>query len=169
MQPLDDEYNLLEILEATQEELMKLTEERERIERRANKLQNDIVHLAALCRVEVEDPIKQLGLTDAIRWIFAREEKPLSVQQIADVLEQAYDVSGYKNLPANVHTIVGRLVKAGDIKQVGYISPGIRKIGEDREKYVWAGGLPPPPPRRLNAAPKRVASVTAAGTPPRQP
>jgi len=167
MQPID-EYKLLDVLEAAQEELVKLTQEREKIDWRINKLQNDIVHLAALCRVEVEDPIKQLGLTDAIRWIFARDDNPLSTQQVADVLEQSYDVSGYKNLSANVHTIVRRLVKAGDIKQVGYISSGLRKIGEDREKYIWAGGLPPPPPRRLSDAPKRVASLTAAGTPPKQ-
>src|SRR5258707_2253657 len=100
MQPVD-EYNLREVLEATQEELVKLTQDREGIDRRIIKLQSDVLHLAALCRVEVEDPIKQLGLTDAIRWIFSRDEKPFSVQQIADVLEQSYDVSGYKNLPAN--------------------------------------------------------------------
>lgn len=168
MQPID-EYKLLEVLEAAQEELVKLTQERERIDWRINKLQNDIVHLAALCRVEVEDPIKQLGLTDAIRWIFARDDKPLGTQQVADVLEQSYDVSGYKNLAANVHTIVRRLVKAGDIKLSNIAVPlTLRKVGEDREKYVWAGGLPPPPPRRLSAAPKRVKDLTSAPSPPRQ-
>jgi len=155
MQPVD-EYKLRNVLEAAQEELVNLTQERERLDWRINKLQNDIVHLAALCRVEVEDPIKQLGLTDAIRWIFARDSKPLSTQLIVDALVQSYDVSGYKNLPANVHTIVRRLAKAGDIKRFAAVPIGLGKVGEDREKYVWAGGLPPPPPRRLDAAPKPI-------------
>jgi hypothetical protein len=152
LEPLD-EYKLSEVLEATQVELVKLTEERERIERRMNKLQNDIVHLAALCRVEVEDPIKQLGLTDAVRYIFSREARPLDKPEVVAILEQSYDVSGYKNLLANVHTIVRRLIKSGEIKRFPEIPRTPGKIGEDKGKYVWSGrSLSPPPPSRLSAA-----------------
>jgi hypothetical protein len=151
--PLDalDEYNLRETLEATQEELIKLMKERELMDWRINKLQNDIVHLAALCRVEVEDPIRQLGLTDAVRWIFAKDRgKSLSVRQVVDELQKSWsDASTYKNLPANVHTVVRRLRKAGDIKPAElpmYPAP-LGKIGADEDKYIWGGGLPPLPPR----------------------
>ncbi|HEV3419533.1 MAG TPA: hypothetical protein VG075_04460 [Candidatus Acidoferrum sp.] len=155
MQPID-EYNLLNTLEAAQEELLKLTDDREKIERRMNQLQNDIVHLAALCRKEVEDPIKQLGLTDAIRYIFSRENRPLDKQQVAAILEKSYDVDAYKNLLANVHTIVRRLVKSGEVKLVhddSSLAIGAT-IGE-KEKYTWSGRIlppPPPSPNRISAA-----------------
>src|SRR5260370_41433892 len=100
--PNRDEYNLMDTLEAAQDELVKLLREHESIEWRINKLQNDIVHLAALCRVEIEDPIKQLGLTDAVRYILGREKKPLTIQEIVEALSKSsYDVSGYKNISAN--------------------------------------------------------------------
>jgi len=139
-----DEYKLGEVLDDAQEELEKLTTERQRIDRRIAKLQGDIVHLSALCGVEVEDPIKQLGLTDAIRYIFGREERALSRQQVVEILEHSYDVSSYKNLAANVHTIVRRLLKSGQIKPV--LNALLGKIG-DPETYVWAkNSMPPPPP-----------------------
>ena len=65
--PWNDEYKLMDTLEATQDELVDLIRQRESIEYQINKLQNDITHLAALCRVDVEDPIQQLGLTDVIQ------------------------------------------------------------------------------------------------------
>lgn len=138
-----DEYKLADALDAAQEELEKLTIERQRIDRRIAKLQGDIVHLSALCGVEVEDPIKQLGLTDAIRYIFGREERALSRQQVVEILEQSYDVSSYKNLAANVHTIVRRLLKSGQIKPV--LNALLGKIG-DTETYIWTNGMTPPPP-----------------------
>jgi hypothetical protein len=155
--PLDvlDEYKLREILEATQEELVKLLKEREHMDWRINKLQNDIVHLAALCGVEVEDPIRQLGLTDAVRWIFAvNKDKSLSVRQVVNELEKSWttEASTYKNLHANVHTIFRRLKKAEDIKPSPELSmyPPVTPPGQardDEEKYIWGGGLPPLPPR----------------------
>lgn len=146
-----DDYKLRDILEATQEELVKLLQEREMMEWRINKLQNDIVHLAALCHVEVEDPIRQLGLTDAVRWIFSRDQKKsLSVKQVAEELNKSWSDAGtYKNLLANVHTVVRRLKKAGEIKcssELPDYPPGLGGFFEDDDKYVWGGGLPPVPP-----------------------
>jgi hypothetical protein len=148
-----DDYNLREALEAAQEQLVNLLGERERMEWKINKLQNDIVHLAALCRVEVEEPIRQLGLTDAVRWIFASEKhKSLNIKQVVETLQQSWtDASTYKNLQANVNTIFRRLKKSGEITlvtEVPQYPPGrLSKIGDDDEdRYIWSGGLPPLPP-----------------------
>jgi hypothetical protein len=142
--PTFDEYKLNDVLEAAREELVKLIRERESIEWRINKLQNDIVHLAALCGVEVPDPIAELGLTDAVRYIFAREKKPLNITEIVEALGKSYpDVSGYKNLSANIHTIVRRLSKAKEIELDPESSSVIPRVGG--AKYTWAGGACPPP------------------------
>jgi hypothetical protein len=153
-----DEYNLRDVLEATQEELVQCLQKREQLEWRINKLHNDVVHLAALCRVDVEDPIRQLGLTDAVRWIFSRDkDKSLGIKQVVDALEKSWkDASTYKNLRANVNTVVRRLKKAGEIKlsteipMYPYPAPVpagvLGMIDDDEEKYVWGGGLPPLPP-----------------------
>jgi chromosome segregation ATPase len=143
-----DEYKLRDTLEGAQEELLKLLREREQMEWRINKLQNDIVHLAALCRVEVEEPIRQLGLTDAVRWIFASDKnKAMDIKQVVDALQKSWnDAATYKNLQANVHTIFRRLKKSGDIKPAAEIAGLLGKIGDDGDKFVWGGGLPPLPP-----------------------
>jgi hypothetical protein len=154
-----DSYNLRDTLEAAQEELVKLLHEREQMEWRINKLQNDIVHLAALCSVEVEDPIRQLGLTDAIRWIFVRDtQRSLSVKQVVEDLQKSWnDASTYRNLHANVNTVFRRLEKAGEIKSsvpdFPHVPGGIPRVGEE-DKYVWGGGLPPIPPS-LKEIPKK--------------
>jgi hypothetical protein len=163
-----DEYNLKGKLETAQDELVKLIQERQTLEWRINRLQNDIVHLAALCNVEVEDPLAQLGLTDAVRWILASEKKPLAVNEIVEALRRSYpDVSEYKNLPANVHTVIRRLVKASAVRPVDMPADAeparleglggfsmlpdaepakLKGLGGPRRpvgtKYVWAGGIP---------------------------
>lgn len=135
-----DEYSLKATLEAVQGELIKLLRERQSIDLRIYKLQNDAIHLAALCHIEVEDPVKQLGLTDAVRFILAREKKPLTIPQIADALSKSsYDISEYKNVAANLHTIIGRLIKANEAKPMSAVAPYNRM-------FIWTGGLGPLPP-----------------------
>jgi hypothetical protein len=135
--------HLKDTLEAAQDELVQLLRDRENLDWRIDKLQNDIIHLAALCRVEIEDPLKQLGLTDAVRWVLSKEKRPLTILQIVDVLKGSnYDVSDYKNLPANVQTIVTRLVKAGDVEALPVVPPLTVKT------FHWIGDpfiLAPPP------------------------
>ncbi len=140
--PSLENYDHLKIaLEAAQEELVESIRERASIEWRINKLQNDIVHLAALCRVEVQDPIKELGLTDAVRWIFSKDDKrALAISEVVVALkESGYDVSEYKNLTANIHTIVKRLLKANEIKDIPAAPPF------SGTRFKWTGGLGPPP------------------------
>jgi len=45
---------------------------------RIRKLQEDIVHLAALCGEAVVDPLKDWGITDAIRYVIGNA-KPRAV------------------------------------------------------------------------------------------
>ncbi len=152
---LGDEYNLRDTLEKAQDELIELIRERERIEWRITKLQSDIVHLSALCGVEIEDPMTQLGLTDAVRWIIAsnthtlsgalsgRPMCPMATAEIVETLKKEYpNASNYKNLNANVQTILKRLVKSGVVR--------IDTYGTDETmRYRWIGStmppIPPPP------------------------
>jgi hypothetical protein len=145
--------HLKDTLEAAQDELVELLRDRQILDWRIDKLQNDIIHLAALCRVEIEDPLRQLGLTDAIRWALSSEKRPLSVLQIADMLKRSnYDVSDYKNLPANIQTIVTRLVKAGDVEALPVTPPLTVKT------FHWVGDpftlAPPPTPVSKDIAKK---------------
>ncbi len=155
-----DEYNLRDALEKAQDELVELIRERERMDWKINKLQSDIVHLAALCRVEIEDPMAQLGLTDAVRCVIADQtyvsplsgaltgrvpaappSVPMTVSDIVQALNLKYpEASEYKNLTANVQTILKRLVKSKNIATV----PGLGiALGPH---YIWTGGLRPLPP-----------------------
>src|SRR5437773_2147010 len=106
----------LNLLESAQEELINLMREKEALERNIEKLQSDIQHLAALCNVTVENPIKQLGLTDAIRYCLARSGTPLATTEIRDWLLKSYPgASSHGNLMASVHTIVKRLIGSSEV------------------------------------------------------
>lgn len=121
----------LTVLETAQEELVKLMEDKKMIERHINKLQSDIQHLAALCNVTVENPIAQLGLTDAIRYLLLNSKKPLEPTEIRDWLLKSHgNAANHANLLASVHTIMKRLIKSGEARMEGN---GI------------CVGLPPPP------------------------
>jgi hypothetical protein len=151
--PSIDEYNLQDTLEKAQDELVDLIRKRKQIDWRIEKLQSDIVHLAALCGVEIEDPMSQLGLTDAVRWIVAKGTQkggvnsladklkgPMTSAEITEALEKEYpSASKYKNLTANVQTILKRLVKSKAVKVEEY---GV----EGTVRYTWIGGLLPMPP-----------------------
>ena len=57
---------LREVLHNYQGELARLLEERNLLDARILQLQNKIRHVAGMVDVPVDDPIAQLGLTDAI-------------------------------------------------------------------------------------------------------
>jgi hypothetical protein len=127
------------LLEKAQTELVSLLEERKRVDWAIHKLQQNITHLAALCQVEVDDPFKQLGMTDAIRWVVGASKAPLAASEVRDKLSEAgFDLSEYKNAMACVHTILKRLIQAGQVK-AQTLQPGYTT-------FVWSGGLCPPPP-----------------------
>lgn len=132
-----------ELLEAAQDDLLDTLKQRERLDHKIRILQEDIAHLAPLAGVEVEDPIIALGLTDAIRYVFGKAKPhPMGPPEVKDALTKSgYDVSEYSNIAASIHTIIKRLLKKNEI------TPALPKWADNKDrKYVWCGGLPPPPP-----------------------
>jgi hypothetical protein len=136
-----------ELLESAQDELVETIRQRERFDYKIRILQEDIAHLAPLAGVKVEDPIVTLGLTDAIRYVFGKEKRPIGPTEVKDALiHNGYDVSEYSNVMASIHTIIKRLLKKNEI---GLSVPKWGENPKDR-KYVWCGGVPPPPPLPLS-------------------
>lgn len=128
-------------LEAAQDELADAIEKQNSLGYRIQRLQEDIVHLAALCGVEVPDPIENLGLTDAIRYVLGTfaglNGFPMTPVEIRDKLsERGYDIGGYKNVMASIHTILRRLQKKNEIKL----------FDSSSGRVVWTGRLVPAPP-----------------------
>ena len=131
-----------QLLDAAQDELLDAVTQRNSLEFRIRKLHDDIVHLAALCGEQAEDPIKDLGLTDAIRYVLSHaKEGPVKLLTPIDIKAalsaRGLDVSQYSNVMASIHTVLRRLQRKGEIL------PSRFRGGS----YIWTGrGLTPPPP-----------------------
>jgi hypothetical protein len=105
---------LRDVLDNYQGELERLLEERTRLDARILQLQQDIRHVARIVDVTVDDPITQLGLTDAIRYVIQHAGKPMTPVDVRDELLKRYcDPEDYRNLLASVHTIMKRLERVG--------------------------------------------------------
>jgi hypothetical protein len=123
---------LREVLDNYQGELARLLEERTLLDARVLQLQNKIRHVARMVDVPVDDPITQLGLTDAIRYVIRHAGTTVAPVDVRDELLKRYcDPEDYSNLLASVHTIMKRLERAGEITF-------------DGTKAEWTGGLPIP-------------------------
>ena len=121
---------LRDVLDNCQRELERLLEERTRLDERILQLQNKIRHVAKMVEVTVDDPITQLGLTDAIRYVVQHAGKVTPVDVRDELLKRYCDPEDYRNLLASVHTVMKRLERAGEITF-------------DGTKAEWTGGLPP--------------------------
>lgn len=124
---------LEDLLESVQAEIVRLLKERESIDINIASLQEKITSLSAVLGVYVEDPIFQLGLTDAIRHIVGMSRHPMTAGEIKDRLLKA----GF-NLPkdgplAPVYTITKRLEKSGEIEKTD-------------AGYQWTNATLVPPP-----------------------
>jgi hypothetical protein len=123
---------LREVLDNYQAQLAGLLEERTALDTAILQLQNKIRHVARMVDVTIDDPIKQLGLTDAIRYVIRHAGKPVIPVEVRDELLKKYcDPEDYRNLLASVHTVMKRLERAGEITF-------------DGTKAEWTEGLPPP-------------------------
>lgn len=136
-------HRFAELLEAAQDDLVEAIRQRRGLDHKIRVLQEDIAHLAPLAGVKVEDPISQLGLTDAIRYVFGKlAPTPLGPPDIKKALvDSGYDLSEYSNVMASIHTVIGRLLKR---KEIAMALP--TWASNKDKKYVWSGGIPPPPP-----------------------
>jgi len=133
---------LKSLLESAQDELVEAMEKQEQLTFRIHKLREDIVHLAALCGEAVEEPLKDWGLTEAIRYVIGKyRPKALSAIAVKEALvADGYDISEYSNVMASIHQVLKRLLKKGEIV------PGLRGVGSSDKVYVWGKGMPPSPP-----------------------
>jgi len=123
---------LRDVLDNYQGELERLLQERTRLDARILQLQHDIRHVARMVDVTVDNPITQLGLTDAIRYVIQHAGKHMTPVDVRDELLKRYcDPEDYRNLLASVHTVMKRLERAGEITF-------------DGTKAEWTGGLPMP-------------------------
>lgn len=140
-------------LEAAQEKLIHLFERRRDLEYEIRRVQEEIRHLAPLCGVTVEDPVQQLGLTDAIRYVVGMAGKRLTPVEIKSKLEEyGYDLKRFASNPvSSIHTILKRLVKSHEIKA---------QVTAFGTAYRWdENRLPPPPPPRPEWVQKRMTKV----------
>ena len=111
---------LRDVLVNYQGELARLLEERTVLDAAILELQNKIRHVARMVEVTVDDPIQQLGLTDAIRYVIQHAGKPVTPVDVRDELLKRYcDPEDYRNLLASVHTVMKRLERVGAINFEG--------------------------------------------------
>jgi len=130
-------------LNAARDELAELEDQRAKIDRRISELQQGIVGLSALAAEDTgEKPETMMdvlagvgvetGLTDAVRMITSSFGFPMTPKQVRDALMfMDYDLSGYSNILASLHTIMKRLAKAGDLL------PVTDDAGKEIGGYVW--------------------------------
>jgi hypothetical protein len=126
-----------ELLEAAQGSLVQLYRERKRIDWRIDVTQKDVLHMCAILGVEVPNPLKELGITDAIRSIVGLSPGPIAPTEIKKQLVEAEVELPESNPLGPVHTILRRLENSKEVQRVAGPNDSIT--------YQWIGGLPPPP------------------------
>jgi len=136
-------------LEAARQELAELEDERAKIDRRISELQQGIVGLSALAPAEAGSDKPQsmmdvlagvgadTGLTDATRMITSSFGFPMTPKQMRDaLLHLGYDLGGYSNILASLHTIMKRLTKSGELINV------VDEKGNELGAYAWNPAVP---------------------------
>ncbi|MGB8061235.1 MAG: hypothetical protein WCF26_05020 [Candidatus Sulfotelmatobacter sp.] len=125
--------NYKKALSDAKAELLSLIQKRDETETRIAQLRQTIRALAEIC----EESPKEIelwmtrnasgrpsGLTDAIRWVVRTSDKPLSPTEIRDELaRRGFDLHGYQNPLASIHTVITRLglkLEIDYVPKVGY-------------------------------------------------
>jgi hypothetical protein len=73
------------------------------------------------------------GLTDGVRTVLRATDTCKTPMEIRDgLLRLGYDLSGYSNVLASIHTILGRLRDSGEVKKVVSTRRGGKETG-----YIW--------------------------------
>jgi hypothetical protein len=81
----------------------------------------------ALNKVKLGSQVEDLGLTDAIRWVFKQPTLlPLTPTDVRDRLaEMGFDLSKYTHMMPPIHNTLKRMKEAGEIREV----PGVGGLG----------------------------------------
>jgi hypothetical protein len=115
-------------LEAASKEYEALGVERRRIDQRLTELAHTIGTLTRLCGFT---PTVTFGLTDACRAVLRSARAPLTPAEVRDRLAGiGFEVGGYANPLAAIHTTLKRLAEAEELKIVAAGPSG-------KLTYVW--------------------------------
>jgi hypothetical protein len=107
----DDDYR--RALDAAVREYEQALADRAALDTRIAQLQQTIGTLTKLCGFT---PTVPLGLTDACRMVLGNAATPLTPTAIRDRLDAVgVDLSRYSNPLAAIHTVLKRLVEAGEL------------------------------------------------------
>ena len=126
-----------------------LSAERQILERKIRELESEDAKLqpkiVALAQALDEDlnpngplglylaEISASGLTEGVRTILRAVNVCRTPTEIRDgLLRLGYDLSGYNNVLASIHTILGRLRESGEIDKVTSTRKGGKETG-----YIW--------------------------------
>ncbi|MGH9569394.1 MAG: hypothetical protein ACRD4F_07125, partial [Candidatus Angelobacter sp.] len=76
--------------------------------------------IETLNRMKRGAPVDDMGLTNAIRWVFKQPIiLPLTPTQVRDHLaEMGYDLSKYTHMMPPIHNTLKRMKEAGEIREV---------------------------------------------------
>jgi len=114
-------------LQARKQELVRLLNQRQKIDREIARLQPVINYLEGLChelgnRAAKETAAKAAltsGLTDLARKTLEEAFGPLSTSELKLLMEKkGFDFSRYSNPLSSIHVVLQRLVKAGQVRVV---------------------------------------------------
>ena len=164
-------------LEAARDELQQLYSQQEDIGKRIAQLRKTIAHLAELCDehdggIDAENPFAldllfgNMGLTEACREVVrAADPDGLTPVEVKEGLRKmGFDMSGYTNILASIHTVLKRLAKSGVIDE-GH--PANDKEG--KRVYRWSPFQPAPKKRGVPRPPaKIIPKVVAVTLPPKK-
>lgn len=110
----NDEY--VKAFEAATREMESLMQQRADLEQRILHLRQTLVSLSRLCGFT---PTVSWGMTDGVRFILRRAQRPLSAVDVREELANwGFDMAKYANDLSAIHTVLKRLNKAGEIRFV---------------------------------------------------
>jgi hypothetical protein len=128
-------------LERERKGLAELFRQREELATKIAKQQTRVAALAALCEASEEvDKMTEMdlgGLTNACRTAFrAAGNRGLLPTEVRGALERLrFPTHTHKNILASIHTVIGRLEQAGEIRNMIHD----KHAGEDKSVYQWVG------------------------------
>ena len=109
-------------------DLLQTLEKRDQLEQKIRKLKQSLKALGELCGADPEEIDKlllaegfaidsRMGFTDAIRRLFRIHKAPLHPTEIRDDLLKAGIGQEQVNLLSSIHTVLRRMVEAGEIEK----------------------------------------------------
>jgi hypothetical protein len=105
---------------AAKQDLLQQLQKRDDLEQKIRKLKQTVTALAELCGAdpaEMDKLVPKPGFTEAVRRLFRIRQTPLSPTDIRqDLLKMGIGI-GQVNLLSSIHTVLRRMVEAGEIEK----------------------------------------------------